>query len=61
MVYRPFLGIYSSSCSSEVLFVKFPLFVAFFVGLFFWMYTFSFGTVCCPRKYRLAVDLITCM
>ena len=48
------------SCSSEVLFVKFPWFVAFFVGLFFGSIHFHAGPCCRPRKYRLAVDLITC-
>jgi len=55
-----FLGIYSAFGSSEVLFVKFSRFLAFLVGLLFGYKDFQAGLCCLPRKYRLAVDLITC-
>jgi len=55
-----FLEFIALSCSSEVLFVKFPRFLAFLVGFFFGYTDFHAGPCCLPRKYRLAVDLITC-
>jgi len=55
-----FLEFIALSCSSEVLFVKFPRFLAFLVGLFLGYKDFYAGPCCLPRKYRLAVDLITC-
>jgi len=47
-------------CSSEVLFVKFPRFLALLVGLFFGHIHFHAGACYRPRKYRLTVNLITC-
>jgi len=55
-----FLEFIALSCSSEVLFGKFPWFLAFSVGLFFGYIHFIAGLCCLPRKYRLALDLITC-
>jgi len=56
-----FLEFIALSCNSEVLFVKFPWVLAFFVGLFIGCIHFHVGPCCCPWKYRLAVNLMTCM
>ena len=47
------------SCGSEDLFVKFPLFLVFFAGIFFGYIHFYEGRCCCPRKYQLVVDVIS--
>jgi len=54
------LEIVALSCSSEVLFVKFPWFLAFFVGLFFGLYIFMRDRVAALENIRLVVDLIGC-
>jgi len=55
-----FLELIALSSNSEVLFVKYPWRLVFFVGLFFGCIHFHAGPCCRPRKYRLAVYLITC-
>jgi len=55
-----YLEFIALSWSSEVLFVTLPRFLAFLAGLFFGYKHFHEGPCCLPRKYRLAVDLITC-
>jgi len=55
-----FLEFIVLSCSWEVLFVKFPWFLAFFVSLFFGYIHFHAGPCCCPQKYPLVVDLMSC-
>jgi len=56
-----FLEFMALSCCSEVIFVKFPRFLAFFVGLFFGNIHFHAGSPWCPQKYPLVVDLMSCM
>lgn len=55
-----FLEFIALSCSPEVLFVKFPLILANFVGLFFGYIRFHAGQYHRPRKYRLVVHLVSC-
>jgi len=57
---RFFLEFMALSCSSEVLFVKFLRFLAFFVGYFSDRYIFMQDRVAGPQIYPLVVDLMSC-